>query len=218
MADFVLDWEDELPDDDLDLSDAKSALAHVNVVLGSTLQIVPAGNLPLQHKKYHPDGKLVVVNLQPTKHDRKADLVIRDYLDKVMSMLLERLEVDLPEECDPASDPVTKAAVGKEVVDWTQDPKAAKRMKALADRMDDDFKRRKKQEKLGRKRKLEQKVSVKEEEEDIKTKAVKDENVQTMKNDTDSVLNLENDNVTNGEGCFEACDEKEKLKEEPKTV
>ncbi len=75
LADFVLDWEDELPDADLDLSDARSALASLNVVLGSTLQIVPAGNLPLQAKKYCPEARFAVVNLQPTKHDKKADLV-----------------------------------------------------------------------------------------------------------------------------------------------
>lgn len=39
LADFVLDWEDELPDSDLDLSDAHSCLADLSIVLGSTLQV-----------------------------------------------------------------------------------------------------------------------------------------------------------------------------------
>lgn len=54
LADFTLDWEDELPDADLDLSDAHSCLADLSIVLGSTLQIVPAGNVYF----YHPTSKL----------------------------------------------------------------------------------------------------------------------------------------------------------------
>ena len=44
-------------------------MADLSLCLGTTLQIVPAGNLPLQALK-HPDGngKLVICNLQPTKH------------------------------------------------------------------------------------------------------------------------------------------------------
>ena len=51
MADFVLDWEGQLPDDDLDLSDGLACTADLNIVLGSTLQIVPGGTLPFQVKK-----------------------------------------------------------------------------------------------------------------------------------------------------------------------
>ena len=51
LADFVLDWEGQLPDADLDLSDGLACTADLNIVLGSTLQIVPAGTLPFQVKK-----------------------------------------------------------------------------------------------------------------------------------------------------------------------
>ena len=41
--DFVLDWEHELPETDLSLSDSHSVLADLSIVMGSTLQIIPAG-------------------------------------------------------------------------------------------------------------------------------------------------------------------------------
>lgn len=39
LCDFVLDWEAELPDNDLDLSNAHSTLSDLSIVIGSTLQV-----------------------------------------------------------------------------------------------------------------------------------------------------------------------------------
>ena len=59
-----------------------------SIVIGSTLQIIPAGNMPTYVKKTGK-GRLVIINLQATKHDKKADLIIRNYADDIFQTLLK---------------------------------------------------------------------------------------------------------------------------------
>ena len=120
----MLDWEDELPESDLTLSDSHSVLADLSIVMGSTLQIIPAGNMPTYTKKYHQTGKLVICNLQPTKQDKKADLNIHTYVDDVMEMLMSNLGLEIP-QYNKDEDPVKKVARGEFsnddlYIDWTQ--------------------------------------------------------------------------------------------------
>ncbi|XP_021355228.1 NAD-dependent protein deacetylase sirtuin-6-like isoform X2 [Mizuhopecten yessoensis] len=97
--DTILDWEDALPERDMDLGDLNSRKADVSLCLGTSLQIIPSGNLPLLTRKKH--GKLIIVNLQPTKHDRHADLRINTYVDDVMTQLCQILGVEIPEYEEP---------------------------------------------------------------------------------------------------------------------
>lgn len=65
------------------------------------MQIVPSGNLPLAARK--KGGKLVIVNLQPTKHDSKATLKIHAFVDEVMSALCSELGIAIPEFQKPSA-------------------------------------------------------------------------------------------------------------------
>nr|KAF6482043.1 sirtuin 6 [Molossus molossus] len=69
-------------------------IADLSVTLGTSLQIRPSGNLPLATKRR--GGRLVIVNLQPTKHDRQADLRIHGYVDEVMTRLMKHLGLEIP--------------------------------------------------------------------------------------------------------------------------
>ncbi|XP_064898276.1 NAD-dependent protein deacylase sirtuin-6 isoform X1 [Columba livia] len=99
LRDTILDWEDSLPDRDLTLADEACRKADLSVTLGTSLQIKPSGNLPLITKKR--GGKLVIVNLQATKHDRQADLRIHAYVDDVMTKLMKHLGLEVPEWTGP---------------------------------------------------------------------------------------------------------------------
>ncbi|XP_053556708.1 NAD-dependent protein deacylase sirtuin-6 [Bombina bombina] len=94
LTDTILDWEDSLPDRDLNLANEASRKADLSITLGTSLQIKPSGNLPLLTKRN--GGKLVIVNLQPTKHDRQADLQIHGYVDEVMTQLMQNLDLKIP--------------------------------------------------------------------------------------------------------------------------
>ncbi|XP_071516485.1 NAD-dependent protein deacetylase Sirt6 [Panulirus ornatus] len=103
LHDNVLDWEDGLPDADLDLAISHACAADLSICLGTTLQIVPSGNIPVDTKKR--GGKLVICNLQPTKQDRHADLIINTYVDDVMEQLLELLGIQML-QYNPDEDPM----------------------------------------------------------------------------------------------------------------
>ncbi|XP_054287412.1 NAD-dependent protein deacetylase Sirt6-like [Macrosteles quadrilineatus] len=96
LHDTILDWEASLPENDLGMADFHSCVADLCISLGTTLQILPSGNLPLHTKKYN-SGRLAICNLQPTKHDRKADMLIHAYVDDILVKLMEQLGLDIPE-------------------------------------------------------------------------------------------------------------------------
>lgn len=103
LIDTILDWEHDLPGDDLDLSIYHSTIADLNIGLGSSFQIMPSGKLPLRSAKFR--GKFALVNLQPIKLEKKADLVIHTYVDDVMEKVLKRLGIEEFPEFDESVDP-----------------------------------------------------------------------------------------------------------------
>lgn len=95
LIDTILDWEDNLPDDDLEHANKETKKSDLSVCLGTSLQINPSGRIPALTKRN--GGKLVIVNLQPTQLERQCDLHIYAYVDRVMKRLCELLHVNIPE-------------------------------------------------------------------------------------------------------------------------
>ncbi|OQV18819.1 NAD-dependent protein deacetylase Sirt6 [Hypsibius exemplaris] len=105
LIDNVLDWCSPLPETDLSSSEAHSRAADLNIVLGSTMQINPSGELPLKAKARDPNSKFVICNLQKTKFDDDADLVIRAKVDDIFRGVMEHLALSVG-DYKPEQDPV----------------------------------------------------------------------------------------------------------------
>jgi NAD+-dependent protein deacetylase sirtuin 6 len=87
---------------------------------------MPSGRLPLKNAKF--GGKFALVNLQPIKLEKKADLVIHSYVDDVLEKVLKRLGIEEIPEYDPAEDP-TKHCVDGDT--WNVEPAALKEIEKV---------------------------------------------------------------------------------------
>ncbi|KHN79453.1 NAD-dependent protein deacetylase sirtuin-6 [Toxocara canis] len=104
LRDMCLDWDDVLPYEDLKMANIFSKAADLSICLGTTLQLVPSGELPLLARKN--GGKMVTINLQRTKHHSMTDLVINGRVDDVMRMLLDKLGIHAEEGITDEAIPV----------------------------------------------------------------------------------------------------------------
>jgi len=198
LKDFVLDWEAELPDSDLSLSDTHSMMADLSIVMGSTLQIIPAGNLPTYAKKYQEGGKLVICNLQPTKQDKKADLSIHTYVDDVMEKVMKILGFEIP-EYDKNLDPVRLVSLrqypGDELyIDWTQNEENARDLKKIGDLIHEEYLKKRREEKK-KKRSLE--IIEKDEIKTNKLQKKTESEVNDLTNDITGAKNGDANSLTN---------------------
>eukprot|EP00882_Tetradesmus_deserticola_P015171 GHRQ01016155.1.p2 GENE.GHRQ01016155.1~~GHRQ01016155.1.p2 ORF type:complete len:195 (+),score=104.16 GHRQ01016155.1:173-757(+) len=94
LVDHILDWEDALPPAELKATEQHASSAGPSLCLGTSLQIIPAANLPL--RTVRSGGKLAIVNLQATPKDKKAHCVIHARVDEVMSVIMQQLDIPIP--------------------------------------------------------------------------------------------------------------------------
>uniref|UniRef100_A0A0K0F243 protein acetyllysine N-acetyltransferase n=1 Tax=Strongyloides venezuelensis TaxID=75913 RepID=A0A0K0F243_STRVS len=98
LLDFTLDWDDELPEPDFTVAKKYARKADLSIALGTSLQIEPVGLLPLLPRRKSIKGNFVTVNLQKTKHEKKASLAIHGKVDDVMKSLMEKFNLSITDE------------------------------------------------------------------------------------------------------------------------
>ena len=99
LRDQVLDWDDALPEAELQRAEAAADAAPLALCLGTSLQIVPACNLPLRALRAREGkgcGKLVIVNLQATPKDKKATMVVHAKCDGFLAAVLRSMALPVP--------------------------------------------------------------------------------------------------------------------------
>lgn len=112
LRDTILDWESPIPFNELRVAQRESKRNKLHICIGTSLQLRPSKDLVCDPTK-NKSNKLVIINLQPTKFDQKASLVINYYADEVMKQLCQELGFEIP-SYDYDQDPTKKPEmVGK---------------------------------------------------------------------------------------------------------
>jgi NAD+-dependent protein deacetylase sirtuin 6 len=94
LRDFILDWEDALPDEQLEAAEQHADQADLMLCLGTSLQIRPICQLPLRTQRH--GGQFCLVNLQKTPKNQRAQLVIHARCDEVMEKVMAHLQRPIP--------------------------------------------------------------------------------------------------------------------------
>ena len=105
LHDLAYDWDTNLPEEVFDRAKQELQRADLVLVLGTSLRVIPAGNLPKLVQKARKErnstvGKMVIVNLQCTHLDKLADVRIFHYCDDVMRSLCQQLGIIISEKVD----------------------------------------------------------------------------------------------------------------------
>jgi hypothetical protein len=94
LYDSIINFGENLPEEALNDGFFNSEKADLCLVLGSSLRVTPAANMPLETAQ--KGGKLVIVNLQSTPLD-KYSTRINGMIDDVMIRLMKKLNLEIPE-------------------------------------------------------------------------------------------------------------------------
>ncbi|CAG9329276.1 unnamed protein product [Blepharisma stoltei] len=94
LLDTIINFGENLNQNILEKAFQMASISDLCLAMGSSLRVTPAANIPELVGK---QGRLVIVNLQKTPLDRKAQLVIHAMCDTVMEKLMERLGLEIPQ-------------------------------------------------------------------------------------------------------------------------
>jgi hypothetical protein len=93
--DSIINFGESLPLEELKKAEIESRAADLAIVLGTSLRVSPACDLPLMIR---PEGKLCICNLQKTPFDQNSNsIVIHTKCDDLMKNVMEKLGIDIPD-------------------------------------------------------------------------------------------------------------------------
>jgi len=94
LHDSITNYGEYLPEDEYQAACENAEQADLCLILGSSLKVEAAADMP--RETLARGGKLVIVNLQKTPLD-KDSLRINGFIDDVMSRLMKKLNLEIPE-------------------------------------------------------------------------------------------------------------------------
>jgi len=94
LKDSIIHFGESLPPKALTDGFANAKAADICIVLGSSLTVSPASDMPRLCGE-RKGAKLIIVNLQETPLDSKAAVVVHARTDQFMAMLLSELRMEI---------------------------------------------------------------------------------------------------------------------------
>ncbi|CAF3826907.1 unnamed protein product [Rotaria magnacalcarata] len=94
LKDAIIDFGEDLPQDELDKAFYHAEQADLCLVLGSNLTVTPVSDIPKRVAKRKQ--KLAIGNLQRTPLHKTATLNIHEFSDAIMQGIMERLNIPIP--------------------------------------------------------------------------------------------------------------------------
>lgn len=94
LVDSIINFNEDLPDDELEKAFDSAELADLCIVLGSSLRVFPAADVPGNMIKR--GAKVVIVNLQKTPLNKKCAMEVHSKIDAVLVGVMQQLGLEIP--------------------------------------------------------------------------------------------------------------------------
>ena len=94
LYDSIINFGESLPEYELETSFEHAEEADVCLVLGSSLRVTPAADVP--KRVAERGGKLAIANLQPTPFAKLAQVNLHALCDEIMTRLMAKLDIPIP--------------------------------------------------------------------------------------------------------------------------
>ena len=94
LVDSIVNFNEDLPEDELENGFRHAKLADLCIVLGSSLRVYPAADIP--GKMIERGSRVVIVNLQKTPLNKKCSMEVHSTIDDLVLGVMKRLGIKVP--------------------------------------------------------------------------------------------------------------------------
>ncbi|ETO25817.1 silent information regulator family protein, partial [Reticulomyxa filosa] len=95
LRDSIINFGEDLPENELKTSLKESQTADLVIVIGSSMRVSPACNMP--SLSYNKHGVFVLINLQKTRFDEASHVRVFSKCDEFMKMVCDEMNIEIPE-------------------------------------------------------------------------------------------------------------------------
>lgn len=96
LIDTIINFGESLNEEVYNKGEEMCNNSDLIISMGSSLRVAPANSFAIENAK-RGKGDLVIINLQKTLMDKYAKFVIHGKVDDVMKLLMQKLELSIPQ-------------------------------------------------------------------------------------------------------------------------